>query len=80
MEIRKPKIDYTHSPIFAEHDMACAICREYPAVIYLNPHGDYFQPCRKCQSNDWQTIKFVGWKKIFKRLFVNVNAYGSNTR
>jgi len=52
-ELHKPVIiDYV---MFAEHDVACAVCWQEKAVLRVNQ--GVFAPCWKCQSEGWMLIK-----------------------
>ena len=63
MDKHIPIINYNNSPLFAEHDVICPICRQESAVLNLSakPH-DRFEPCYKCSKHGYRTIKASGWK------------------
>ena len=48
--VRRPHIeDYG---IYADHDQACAVCRDRHAVLRLD--GWVFEPCWQCQAKGWR--------------------------
>ena len=68
--IHEPTIITDGGP-WAEHDMACGVCRKKPAVMNLN--GWTFSPCWSCQRAGWNLYKWKGPKwmqKIAKALLV----------
>ncbi len=53
--------DFGGAPM-AEHDMPCPVCMDEKAV-YLIGYAPYFQPCRKCESYGWVTVRATGWRR-----------------
>lgn len=55
---RLPRLP-VHSPIvedhglFAEHDMACAVCHIHKATLNMN--NGVFWPCDACRAKGWET-------------------------
>lgn len=49
------KIDIEADGMHAEHNFPCPICRSKPAV--LNQSNGTFEPCWKCQRDNWYTIQ-----------------------
>lgn len=62
MEMHRPIIDDTNLPLFAQHDMACAVCYDKPAVFCCNT--EVFLPCWECQSAGWLLQRPSWWFKI----------------
>lgn len=48
---------------WAEHDMACAVCHENKAVLFLNT--GVFWPCDRCRARGWALIRT---KRFARRL------------
>ena len=55
MNLHRPIIDETYLPIFAQHDMACPVCHDKPAVLCCGTM--VFRPCWSCQQKGWRTQK-----------------------
>ena len=49
--LHRPNIVTDGGP-WAEHDQACAVCWERPAVLELGE--GLFQPCWACQEEGWR--------------------------
>jgi hypothetical protein len=57
---RQPTVASDGGP-WAEHDMACAVCRKRNAVLILET--GYFQPCWGCQTAGFYLVRPpVGWR------------------
>ena len=57
MELHIPKVVTDGGP-WADHDQACAVCREEPAVLDLT--SGCFDPCWKCQTKGWKLVQRTG--------------------
>lgn len=57
------KPDIYNNGLIAEHDMACAVCHQFPAVI--NCQTGVFSPCWKCQGKGWHIMKLPKFIKRF---------------
>lgn len=51
IEMHDPVV-YTDGGPWAEHDMACAVCQDYKAVLDIGTAR--FHPCWVCQRKGWQ--------------------------
>jgi hypothetical protein len=51
MDLHRPVV-FTDGGPWADHDQACAVCRERPAVLDLN--SGIFHPCGTCQEAGWR--------------------------
>ncbi len=62
-----------HKPIIidfglgADHDMACAVCHRYAAVLLLDL--GVFEPCWSCQTRGWQLRKRRWWQRPVRSFF-----------
>jgi len=62
MELHQPVVDESGLPLFAQHDVACAVCHVKPAVLCCNTM--VFEPCWECQSVGWRLQRPSWWTKI----------------
>ena len=60
-----PPIIISDGGPWATHDMACAVCHKYKAVIDVGT--GVFSPCWKCQEDGWRLDKSHGNRLRFLR-------------
>lgn len=67
--------------IFARHDVACPVCQQRHAVLYMNT--GIFHPCWRCQNVGFSLVLFPKWipqwvRRFFKR-YIADNALEQKT-
>ena len=59
--------DPTESGLAYKHNMPCAVCGKYHAVLFTN--NGTFTPCWKCQKDGWGLVKRPKQRTFWQKLW-----------